>query len=57
VVQHVPGVLADVLNGHLQGFSTEEWTLMLNLLQRMLVNGEVMKKRSKSRTSDRSATL
>jgi hypothetical protein len=46
-----------VLNGHLQGFSTEEWTLMLNLLQRMLVNGEAMKKRSKSRTSDRSATL
>ena len=56
VVQHVPGVLADVLNRHLQGFSTEEWTLMLNLLQRMLVNGEAMKKRSKSPTSARTTS-
>jgi DNA-binding MarR family transcriptional regulator len=48
VVQHVPGVLAEVLNGHLQGFSAEEWTLMLKLLQRMLHNGEAMKQGSKS---------
>jgi DNA-binding MarR family transcriptional regulator len=45
MAQHVPGVLADVLNGHLQGFSKTEWTLMLQLLQRMLNNGEALKKR------------
>lgn len=45
MAQHVPGVLADVLNGHLQGFSNTEWTLMLQLLQRMLSNGEALKKR------------
>ena len=43
VAQHVPSVLADVLNGHLQGFSETEWTLMLQLLQRMLRNGEALK--------------
>jgi DNA-binding MarR family transcriptional regulator len=45
VAQHVPSVLADVLNGHLQGFSEPEWTLMLQLLQRMLSNGDGMKQR------------
>jgi len=43
VAAHVPGVLANVLNGHLQGFTADEWQLMLALLQRMLSNGEVMK--------------
>jgi DNA-binding MarR family transcriptional regulator len=43
VAQHVPSVLADVLNGHLQGFSESEWSLMLQLLQRMLRNGEALK--------------
>ena len=47
VAQHVPSVLADVLNGHLQGFSKAEWTLMLQLLQRMLSNGEALKQRPK----------
>jgi DNA-binding MarR family transcriptional regulator len=47
VVQHVPGVLADVLNGHLQGFSADEWALMLKLLQRMLSNGEALKQHPK----------
>lgn len=45
VAQHVPSVLADVLNGHLQGFSETEWALMLQLLQRMLRNGEALKQR------------
>ena len=45
VAQHVPGVLADVLNGHLQGFSHTEWTQMLQLLQRMLTNGAALKQR------------
>jgi DNA-binding MarR family transcriptional regulator len=47
VAQHVPTVLADVLNGHLQGFSKTEWALMLQLLQRMLSNGEALKQRPK----------
>lgn len=51
VVQHVPGVLVNVLNGHLQGFSAEEWALLLQLLQRMLRNGDAMKQLSKSTTS------
>jgi DNA-binding MarR family transcriptional regulator len=45
VAQHVPSVLADVLNGHLQGFSQSEWTLMQQLLQRMLRNGGAVKQR------------
>jgi len=48
VVQHVPGVLVNVLNGHLHGFSTQEWTLLLQLLQRMLANGNAMKQLAKS---------
>jgi DNA-binding MarR family transcriptional regulator len=51
VVQHVPGVLVNVLNGHLQGFSAEEWAMLLQLLQRMLRNGDAMKQLSKSTTS------
>lgn len=43
VAQHVPGVLADVLNGHLQGFSPVEWTQLQQLLQRMWANGEALK--------------
>jgi DNA-binding MarR family transcriptional regulator len=43
VAEHVPGVLADVLNAHLTGFSHEEWLLLLRLLQRMMANGEALK--------------
>ncbi len=43
VAESVKGVLADVLNDHLRGFSTEEWTLMLGLLTRMLKNGELLR--------------
>ena len=43
VAEHVPGVLADVLNGHLSGFSHGEWQLLLQLLTRMLANGEALK--------------
>nr|WP_316639339.1 MarR family transcriptional regulator [uncultured Roseateles sp.] len=42
----VPGVLADVLNGHLAGFSHEEWQLLMQFLKRMLANGEVMRARA-----------
>ncbi len=40
VADQVPPVLANVLNGHLQGFSQAEWQQLLQFLQRMLDNGE-----------------
>jgi DNA-binding MarR family transcriptional regulator len=40
---HVPGVLADVLNAHLAGFSQDEWQMLLQLLTRMLANGDALK--------------
>ena len=43
VAKHVPGVLADVLNAHLSGFSHGEWQLLLQLLSRMLANGDALK--------------
>lgn len=43
VAEHVPGVLAEVLNAHLAGFSHEEWQLLLQLLTRMLANGDALK--------------
>lgn len=53
VAEHVPGVMADVLNAHLSGFSHEEWQLLLKLLTRMLANGDALKAASAnaSRTS------
>ena len=54
VAEHVPGVLAEVLNAHLAGFSHDEWTLLLRLLQRMLANGEALKSAS-ARTPDPTA--
>lgn len=42
VARKVPAVLAEVLNGHLRGFSAEEWQLMLQFLNRMLANGEAL---------------
>ena len=42
VARKVPAVLAEVLNGHLRGFSSEEWQLMLQFLNRMLANGEAL---------------
>ena len=43
VAAQVPGVLAEVLNGHLRGFSHAEWQQMLQLLQRMLANGDLLR--------------
>ena len=39
----VPAALAEVLNAHLAGFTHEEWTVLINLLQRMLANGEALR--------------
>lgn len=44
VATRVPNVLAEVLNGHLRGFSHDEWQLLLQLLNRMMANGEAMRR-------------
>jgi DNA-binding MarR family transcriptional regulator len=36
----VPGVLCDVMNAHLAGFTQAEWERLVESLQRMLANGE-----------------
>ena len=41
--QVVPPVLAEVLNAHLAGFSTAEWQQLIDLLQRMVVNGDALR--------------
>ena len=43
VATQVPKVLTSVLNGHLSGFSHEECSLMLSMLQRMLANGDALR--------------
>lgn len=42
-VAPVPGVLAEVLNGHLAGFSKTEWHALKTYLRRMFENGEAMR--------------
>ena len=40
---HVPGVLAEVMNAHLAGFSKTEWQALTTYLQRILKTGEAMR--------------
>lgn len=42
----VPAVLSEVLNAHLQGFSTAEWQQLQQFLNRMLANGEALRQAS-----------
>jgi DNA-binding MarR family transcriptional regulator len=46
VARKVPTVLSGVMNGHLRGFSEAEWHLLLEFLNRMLTNGEAMRRAS-----------
>ena len=39
----VPAVLAEVLNAHLAGFAESEWRVLVDLLQRMVANGDAMR--------------
>lgn len=39
----VPEALAEVFNAHLAGFSAAEWATLIELLQRMLSNGETLR--------------
>ena len=39
----VPGVLCDVSNGLLDGFTKEEWQVLMGMLRRILANAEAMR--------------
>lgn len=39
----VPAALAEVFNAHLEGFSQAEWVTLVELLQRILANGESLR--------------
>jgi DNA-binding MarR family transcriptional regulator len=41
----VPFVLSDVQNAYLQGFTKDEWQLLLSLLSRVLANADALKGR------------
>ncbi|MBW7833537.1 MAG: MarR family transcriptional regulator [Simplicispira suum] len=43
MAQELTPVLADTLNAHLDGFSTDEWQHLLALLRRMLANGDALR--------------
>ncbi|MEY8877045.1 MAG: MarR family winged helix-turn-helix transcriptional regulator [Leptothrix sp. (in: b-proteobacteria)] len=43
IAPQIPAVLAEVLNAHLSGFSEAEWQQLLDLLNRMLKNGEALR--------------
>ena len=43
VSQHVPAVLSEVLNAHLAGFAHAEWQQLIDLLQRMVANGDALR--------------
>lgn len=51
VADEVPPVLARVLNQHLAGFSRTEWQALLQMLQRMLANGEALREGREGRTA------
>jgi len=40
-------VLSDIFNAHLEGFSREEWQVLLQLLRRFVANGEALRQTSK----------
>lgn len=42
-MEHVPEVLADVMNQHLAGFSTSEWTALVGYLRRMVETGDALR--------------
>ena len=42
VTAEMTAVLSDVFNAHLDGFSEDEWRLLVKMLQRLLANGEAL---------------
>jgi DNA-binding MarR family transcriptional regulator len=53
-VEPVPGVLCDVSNVLLSGFSTEDFETLMDLLQRMYANAEAMRASSEAPITSRS---
>lgn len=45
-VAPVPGVLCEVMNAYLAGFTQEEWRTLLDMLRRMEANAEAFRARS-----------
>lgn len=42
-MEHVPEVLADVMNQHLAGFSASEWTALVGYLRRIVETGDALR--------------
>jgi DNA-binding MarR family transcriptional regulator len=43
IAQLVPAVLAEVFNAHLAGFTRTEWATLVELLQRLVANGDALR--------------
>lgn len=54
VSAEVPALLSEVLNAHLAGFAESEWRLLIDLLQRMGVNGDGLREAARGGTRDAS---
>lgn len=44
----VPGVLAEVFNAHLAGFTRAEWGTLIEMLQRVVANGDALREHKES---------
>ena len=42
IAKDIPPVISEVLNQQLRGFSEQEFNLIKNLLQRFLINGDML---------------
>ncbi|MDL5033401.1 MarR family transcriptional regulator [Pelomonas sp. APW6] len=47
VTAELPAVLSEVFNAHLAGFTEAEWRTLIELLQRLVANGEALRESSK----------
>ena len=56
IAKLVPGVLAEVHNGHLADFNHEEWQQLMQLLTRMLGHGDAMRAVACASTSSAQTT-
>ncbi len=49
ITTELTAVLSDVFNAHLQGFTHDEWQLLLQLLRRFIANGETQRHSSEQK--------
>lgn len=54
--RRIPGVLCEVQNAHLAGFSADEWEALKASLHRMLANGKALEKAARSRVPSAAPT-